>query len=50
MMSPRDKFTSPNDMVRNTHVFSKERVAEVERSVRCIIPPKVSLGQRWHVV
>ena len=22
----------------------------MERSVRCIIPPRVSLGKRWHVV
>ena len=39
MMSPRDKFTSP-----------RERVAKMDRHVRCIIPPRVFLGQRWHVV
>ena len=50
MMSPRDKFTSPKDMVGNKLVFSRERVIKMERLVRCIIPPRVSLGQRWHVV
>ena len=39
MMSPKDKFTSPKDMVRNKPVLSKERVVEMERHVRCIIPP-----------
>ena len=29
MMSPRAKFTSPKDMVRNKHVFSMERVSEM---------------------
>ena len=28
----------------------REEVAEKEKLVRCIIPPVVSLGQRWHVV
>ena len=46
MMSPRDKFTSPKNMAGNKPVFSKKRVVEMERLVRCIIPP----GQRWHVV
>ena len=50
MMSPRDKFTSPKDMVGNKLVFFRENVVEMERSVRCIILPRVSLGQRWHVV
>ena len=50
MISPKDEFTSPKDMVRNKHVYSRERVAEMERPVRCIIPPKVSPGQKWHVV
>ena len=50
MMSLRDKFTSPKYMVGNKPVFSKERVVEMERYVRCIIPPRVSPGQRWHVV
>ena len=50
MMSPRDKFTSPKDMVGNKPVFSREKVVEMENPVRCIIPPRVSLGQRWHVV
>ena len=49
-MSPRDKFTSFKDIVGNKHVFSSERIALMERPVRCIIPPMVSLGQRWHVV
>ena len=50
MMSPRDKFTSLKDMVGNKPIFSRERVAEMERHVRCIIPPRVFPGQRWHVV
>ena len=50
MMSPKDKFTSQKDMVGNKPVFSKERVVEMERLVRCIIPPRVSPIQRWHVV
>ena len=50
MMSPRNKFTSPKDMVGNKPFFSKERVAKMERPVRCIIHLKISLGQRWHVV
>ena len=50
MMSPKDKFTSPKDMVGNKPVFSREMVVEMERLVRCIILPKVSSGQRWHVV
>ena len=50
MMPPRDKLSSPKDMVENKTVFSKERVVEMERSVKCVIPPRVSLGQRWHMV
>ena len=50
IMSPMDKFTSPKDMVGNKLVFSRERVVEMERVLRCIIPSKVSPSQRWHVV
>ena len=50
MISQRDIFTSPKDMVENKPIFSKEMVVEMERHVRCIIPLRVSLGQRWHVV
>ena len=50
MMSPKGKFTSPKDMVGNKPIFSRERVVEIEKPLRCIIPLKVSLGQRWHVV
>ena len=50
MMSPMGKFTSSKDMVGNKLVFSRERVVEMERSVRCIIPPRVSPGKRWHVI
>ena len=50
MMSPKDKFTSRKDMVGNKYVFSRERVAKMERPVKCIIPPRVSPGQRWHVI
>ena len=50
MMSHRDKFTSPKDMVGNKLVFSRERVEEMVRHVRCIIHSKVSPGQRWHMV
>ena len=50
MMSPKEKFTSPKDMVGNKHVFSREKVAKMEKPVRCIIPPRVSPDQRWHVV
>ena len=46
MMSPKDKFTSPKDMVGNKPIFSKERVVEMERLVSCIIPPMVSPGER----
>ena len=46
MMSLRDKFTSPKDMVGNKPIFSWERVVEMERPMRCIIPPRVSPGQR----
>ena len=50
MMSPLEKFTSPKDMVGNKPVFSKGRVVEMERHVRCIILPRVSPSPRWHVV
>ena len=50
MMFPKNKFTFPKDMVGNKHVFPNERVTKMERPARCIIPPKVSLSQRWHVV
>ena len=50
MMFPTDKFTSPKDMVGNKPVFSRERVVEMEMPLRCIIPPKLSPGQRWHMV
>ena len=50
MMSSRDKLISLKDMVGNKPVFPRERVAEIERYVRCVIPPRVSPGQRWHVV
>ena len=44
MMFPKDKFTSPKDMVRNEQVFSRERVAEMERPVRWVTPPRDSSG------
>ena len=44
MMSSRDKFTSLKDMVGNKLVFSRERVVEMERPVRCIVPPRVFPG------
>ena len=50
MMYSRDKFTYPKDMVGNKPIFSRERVEEMERHVRCIIPPRVFPSQRWHVV
>ena len=50
MIFPRYKFPSPKDMVGNKLVFSREVVVEKERRVRCIIPPMVSPGQRWHMV
>ena len=46
MISPKDKFTFLKDMVGNKPVFSKEKVIEMERSMRYIIPPRVSLCQR----
>ena len=39
MMSPMDKFPSLKEMVRNKHAFSRERVVEMERPVRRVIPP-----------
>ena len=50
MMSLREKFTSPKYIVGNEPVFSGERVAEMERPGRCIIPLRVSPSQKWHVV
>ena len=50
MMSPKDKFTSPKYLVENKPVFSKERVVEMEKIVRCIVPLRVSPSQRWHAV
>ena len=50
MMSPKEKITSPKDMMGNKPVFSRERVVEMKRPVRCIIPSMVSPDQRWHVV
>ena len=50
MMSLKEKFTSLKGMVGNKPVFSRERVAEMERPVRCIIPPRVSPSQRWLVI
>ena len=50
MMSLREKFTSTKDTVGNKPIFSRERIAKMERQVRCIIPPRVSPSQRWHVV
>ena len=50
MISPNDKFAFLKDMVGNQPAFSKKKVAEMERPVRSIIPLKVSLCQRWHVV
>ena len=41
----RHKLTSPKDMVGNKLVFSKDRVVEIERPMRCIIPPRVSTSQ-----
>ena len=49
-MSPKEKFSSPKDMVGNKLGFSREKDAEIERLMRCIIPPRVSPYQRWHVV
>ena len=58
-----DNFTSPRNLVGERHISlarlvflrgrpnsPREEVAEKEKSVRCIIPPMVSHGQRWHVV
>ena len=50
MVSPKDIFTSPKEMVGNKQVFYREKVVEMERFVRCIIPPMLCLGQIWHVV
>ena len=50
MMSHRYKFTSLKNMVENKPVFLRKRVVEMERPMRCIIPPRVSPNQRWHVV
>ena len=58
-----DNFTFPTNLARERHVspaipvflrgrhnFPREEVVEKEKPVRCIIPPMVSSGQRWHVV
>ena len=37
-------------MVGNKHYFSREGVTKMKRHVRCIISPRVSPSQRWHVV
>ena len=50
MISPRDKFASTKEMVGNRLLFSRERVADMERPVRCIVSPSVSLSQRWHMI
>ena len=46
-MSPMDKFTSPKDMVGNKPIFSRDSVVEIKRTIRCIIPPRVSPSRRW---
>ena len=58
-----DNFTSPRNLAEERHVsptrpiflrgrpsFPREEVVEKEKPMRCIIPPMVSPGQRWHVV
>ena len=57
-----DNFTSPRNLTRERHVSSSIHVflrgrpsspreeVEKENPMRCIIPPMVSQGQRWHVV
>ena len=58
-----DNFTSPSNLARERHVSltipvfprgrpssPKEEAVEKEKPVRCIFPPVVSPGQRWHVV
>ena len=58
-----DNFTSLRNLARKRHVSlvipmflrgrpssPREEVAEKEKPMRCIIPPMVSPGQRWHVV
>ena len=58
-----DNFTSPRNLAGERHdsqsipiflrgrpSFPKEEVVEKEKLVRCIIPPMVSPGQRWHVI
>ena len=58
-----DNFTSPRNLAGERHVSPtrpvflrgrpnspREEVVEKEKLVRCIIPPVVSPGQRWHVV
>ena len=42
MISPKNKFSFPKDMVGNKPIFSREKVVEMERHVRCIIPPRFS--------
>ena len=58
-----DNFISPRNLAGERHVSPtkpvflrgrpnspREEVAEKEKPVKCIIPPMVSPGQRWHVV
>ena len=58
-----DNLTSPSNLAWERHVspaipiflkgkpsFPREEVVEKAKHVRCIIPPVVSPGQRWHVV
>ena len=58
-----DNFTSSREKAREGHVppvipifprggpsSSREKFVEMERPLSCIIPPRVSPGQRWHVV
>ena len=63
MLFTRDNFTSPRKKAGKKHVSPtipvfprgrlsspREEVTEKKNPMRCIIPPMVSLGQRWHVV
>ena len=58
-----DNFTSSRNLAGERHVSPtkivflrvgpnspRKEVANKEKPVRCIFPPMVSLGQRWHVV
>ena len=57
-----DNFTSPRILAGERHISPtkpiflrgrpsspRKEVVEKEKPVRCIIPPMVSPGQRWHV-